>query len=67
MRERGGERLRMTVVNVRDTLIAWYFRRGYRETGETDPFLYGDDRFGTPLRDDLRFVILEKGLRTATS
>jgi hypothetical protein len=24
--------------------------------------LYGDDRFGTPLRDDLSFVVLEKNL-----
>ena len=59
-RERGGRRIRMTVVNVRDTLIAWYRRRGYRLTGETQPFPYGDDRFGRPLRDDLHFVVLEK-------
>ena len=57
---RGGRRVRMSVVNVRDTLIAWYVRRGYRVTGETAPFPYGDNRFGTPLRDDLNFVILEK-------
>ena len=59
---RGGHKVRMSVVNVRDTLIAWYVRRGYRVTGETEPFPYGDDRFGTPLRDDLAFVILEKDL-----
>jgi len=58
----GGRRVRMSVVNVRDTLIAWYLRRGYYLTGETGPFPYGDDRFGTPLRDDLAFVILEKAL-----
>ena len=50
----------MTVVNVRDTLIAWYQRRGYALTGETKPFPYDDKRFGTPLRDDLYFVMLEK-------
>jgi GNAT superfamily N-acetyltransferase len=61
VRERGGTRVRMTVVNVRDTLIAWYLRRGYHRTGE-EPFPYGDDRFGTPLRDDLTFVVLEKTL-----
>jgi GNAT superfamily N-acetyltransferase len=60
VRERGGLRIRMTVVNVRAPLIAWYVRRGYRVTGETEPFPYGDNRFGTPLRDDLSFVILEK-------
>jgi hypothetical protein len=52
----------MTVVNVRDTLIAWYVRRGYTLTGETEPFPYGDIRFGVPRRDDLHFVILRKRL-----
>jgi len=61
-KSRGGTRIRMTVLNVRAALIAWYQRRGYTLTGETQPFPYGDDRFGTPLRDDLHFVILEKNL-----
>ena len=52
----------MGVLNVRDALIAWYERRGYQRTGKTEPFPYGDNRFGTPLRDDLEFVILEKQL-----
>jgi ribosomal protein S18 acetylase RimI-like enzyme len=56
----GACRIRMTVLNVRDTLIAWYQRRGYASTGETKPFPYDDKRFGTPLRDDLYFVVLEK-------
>jgi GNAT superfamily N-acetyltransferase len=60
--ERGCKRIRMHVVNVRNALIAWYVRRGYRKTGETEPFTYGDDRFGAPLRDDLSFVVLEKDL-----
>ena len=58
----GAARIEMHVVHVRDTLIAWYERRGYRLTGATHPFPYGDDRFGTPLRDDLTFVVLEKEL-----
>ena len=62
VRERGGSGIRMTVVNVRDTLIAWYLRRGYHVTGETEPFPYGDTRFGTPLREDLEFIVLAKGL-----
>lgn len=62
VREHGGTRVRMTVVNVRDALIAWYLRRGYNLTGETEPFPYHDTRFGTPLRDDLSFVVLEKGV-----
>jgi ribosomal protein S18 acetylase RimI-like enzyme len=58
----GAACIRMTVVNVRDALIAWYERRGYTLTGETQPFPYGDERFGKPLRDDLHFVVLEKKL-----
>ena len=60
--EQGGREIRMTVVNVRDTLIAWYRRRGYTLTDETEPFPYGDDRFGIPRRDDLHFVVLRKRL-----
>jgi ribosomal protein S18 acetylase RimI-like enzyme len=59
-KQNGACRIRMSVVNVRTTLIAWYERRGYRLTGETQPFPYGDQRFGRPLRDDLHFVLLEK-------
>lgn len=58
----GLERARMTVIAQRTELIDWYVRRGYRDTGETAPFPYGDDRFGAPKRDDLYFVILEKAL-----
>ena len=60
--ERGARTIRMKVVNVRDTLIAWYVRRGYRLTNEVEPFPYGDPRFGTPRRPDLSFVILDKSL-----
>ena len=56
----------MTVVNHRDTLIAWYQRRGYQLTGELQPFPYDDTRFGTPRRPDLAFAVLEKAL-TPTS
>lgn len=63
---RGARRIRMTVVNVRDTLIAWYARRGYDPTGEVRPFPYGDQRFGQPLREDLEFVVLEKALLPTT-
>ena len=64
-RERGARSIRISVVNVRDALIAWYERRGYRRTGGIEAFPYGDDRFGTPLRDDLAFVIMEKPLDVA--
>ena len=55
--------MRMTVIDLRDELIAFYERRGYRRTGIKKPFPYGDPRFGIPLRDDLRFEVLEKPLQ----
>lgn len=58
--DRGARSIEMTVVNVRDALIAWYERRGYRLTGETRPFPYGDNRYGRPMRTDLKFVVLER-------
>lgn len=54
--------MRMTVIDVRDELIAFYERRGYHRTGIHKPFPYGDVRFGIPKRDDLRFEVLEKRL-----
>lgn len=54
--------MRMTVIDIRDELIAFYERRGYHRTGIVKPFPYGDERFGLPTRDDLRFEILEKEL-----
>jgi GNAT superfamily N-acetyltransferase len=61
-KQRGACRIRMSVVNARNTLIAWYERRGYLLTGETQSFPYDDQRFGRPLRDDLHFVLLEKDI-----
>lgn len=61
-RAHGARSIRMGVLNVREALIAWYQRRGYHLTGKSEPYPYGDDRFGTPLRDDLSFVILQKQL-----
>lgn len=52
--------MRMTVIDSRAELIAFYERRGYRRTGVFKPFPYGDARFGIPRRDDLRFEVLEK-------
>ena len=54
--------MQMTVISVRDELIAWYERRGYKRTGKYSPFPYGDERFGVPKRDDLRFELLVKPL-----
>ncbi|MEU6456595.1 GNAT family N-acetyltransferase [Streptomyces sp. NPDC047065] len=58
----GVREMHMTVISVREDLIAWYERRGYRRTGEMTPFPYGDERFGIPQRDDLQFELLVKPL-----
>ena len=61
-RARGARRMQMSVLHLRGELIDWYGRRGYALTGEEKPFPYGDTRFGQPVRDDLKFVVLEKAL-----
>jgi ribosomal protein S18 acetylase RimI-like enzyme len=58
----GVSEMHMTVIDAREELIAWYERRGYRRTGRFTPFPYGDERFGIPQRDDLRFELLVKPL-----
>lgn len=60
--EWGLPKMEMTVIDLREELIAWYQRLGYRRTGVHHPFPYGDARFGLPRRDDLRFEVLEKPL-----
>ena len=52
--------MRMTVIDIRDELIAFYERRGYALTGIKKPFPYGDPRYGIPTREDLRFEVMEK-------
>ncbi len=58
----GAASMAMSVLAQRPDLIAWYERRGYRRTGQTRPFPYGDERFGIPKRPDLRFAVLAKAL-----
>lgn len=58
----GARTMVMTVLAQRPDLIAWYERRGYRRTGETQPFPYENTRFGVPKRPDLSFVVLAKSL-----
>jgi GNAT superfamily N-acetyltransferase len=64
-RAQGATRARMTVISIRESLIAWYQRRGYRPTGEEQPFPYHDPSIGTPRRPDLVFAVLEKPLTGA--
>lgn len=61
-REWGVTVMRMSVIDVREELIAFYERRGYVRTGIKKPFPYGDKTVGIPKRNDLRFEILEKSL-----
>ena len=56
-RNHGAGVMRMSVITIRDTLIAWYARRGYADTGERTPYVYGGE-----LRDNLQFAMLEKAL-----
>ena len=58
----GVTEMHMTVISVRNDLVAWYERRGYRRTGEMTPFPYDDERFGVPQRGDLQFELLVKPL-----
>lgn len=59
--ERKIKKIKMTVINVRKELIAFYERRGYQWTGETEPFPEGDPRFGLP-KQKLIFNVYEKVL-----
>jgi hypothetical protein len=55
-------RCKSSVIGQRESLIAWYERRGYVRTGALEPFPYDDPRVGTPLRDDLALVTLTKSI-----
>jgi ribosomal protein S18 acetylase RimI-like enzyme len=61
----GSATMVMTVLVQREDLIAWYERRGYRRTGQTLPFPYGNARAGIPKRGDLAFAELAKDLTPA--
>lgn len=60
----GATGVELHVLDVRHELLAWYDRRGYVTTDEQVPFPYGDERFGEPKRNDLRFAVLRKPLGT---
>lgn len=52
--------LSLTVISIRDTLIAWYERRGYALTGETEPFPFHEH--SGALRRDFHLVVMAKAL-----
>ena len=49
----------MRVISIRDELIAWYERQGYKKTGEIQPF--EDSKFGTA-RGPIEFAVMQKDL-----
>jgi ribosomal protein S18 acetylase RimI-like enzyme len=51
----------ITVISLRQELINWYERRGYKATGERKPFPSNDPRFGLP-KQQLEFIVMEKQL-----
>jgi N-acetylglutamate synthase-like GNAT family acetyltransferase len=59
-RNLGIHKIEMTVISIRKELIAWYERRGYRDTGKTLPF-HSDSKYGTP-RQPVEFIVMEKQL-----
>jgi GNAT superfamily N-acetyltransferase len=58
----GAKQMCMWVIWVRESLIAFYLRRGYQKTAQQEVFPYGDARFGLPKRDDLYFIVMHKAL-----
>jgi ribosomal protein S18 acetylase RimI-like enzyme len=54
--------IQMSVISVRDELIAWYMRNGYADTGERIPF-QEDGMSGKHLRQ-LEFMVLRKPVNT---
>lgn len=60
-RHRDCNRIQMTVITERESLIQYYLRKGYRDTGERAPFP-DDPAFGIPKRP-LQFMVMEKMIR----
>jgi predicted N-acetyltransferase YhbS len=60
-RQLGCKKISMTVITARDTLIAYYQRKGYKDTGEKRPFP-SDPKFGIP-KQPLEFLVMEKEVK----
>jgi GNAT superfamily N-acetyltransferase len=52
--------LTMTVISTRHELISWYERRGFRATGEVEPFHDGT-KFGIP-KAHIELIVMEKSV-----
>jgi ribosomal protein S18 acetylase RimI-like enzyme len=60
IKELGATAIELVTIHLRTDVISMYERRGFSRTGETVPFPYGDERYGTPRREDLYLVALRK-------
>jgi GNAT superfamily N-acetyltransferase len=58
----GCDEMKMKVIGVRKELLEYYFRRGYKLTGEREDFIIDEDTFGKPFVQGLYFEILSKKL-----
>ena len=52
--------LTMTVISTRLELISWYERRGFKATGETQPF-HHHEKFGVP-KQPIELIVMEKNV-----
>jgi len=59
----GCNEMKMKVIGVRKELLEYYFRRGYRLTGEHEDFIIDEETFGKPFVQGLYFEILSKKLK----
>jgi predicted N-acetyltransferase YhbS len=57
----GCRAIQMSVITARHSLIAYYERKGYKDTGERKPFP-DDPAFGIP-KQPLQFMVMEKQLQ----
>jgi ribosomal protein S18 acetylase RimI-like enzyme len=58
----GCDRLRLSVVDTRHELKAYYERRGFLDTGQRMPFPSSDPAYGLP-RQPLHLLVMEKRLK----
>jgi ribosomal protein S18 acetylase RimI-like enzyme len=59
-KQQGCTAIFMTVITVREELIAWYEKHGYAKTGKVLPFPV-DERYGIP-KQPLEMMVLEKDI-----
>lgn len=58
-RELNCTKIEMTVISVREELINWYEKHGYKNTAVKKPFPMHDPKFGIP-KTHLEFIVMEK-------